>query len=132
MSDTKPSLTDWTVFVVDDEPDSREIVYYILTQYGAKVFCVADAAAFEALWEQAQPTLIVLDLAMPKVDGWQLLDRIRAKPERAHIPVVAMSAHDSARVRVDALRAGFATIIPKPLRSAQFVQALQDVVNDSE
>jgi len=122
------SLNDWTVFVVDDEADSRELIYDILTQHGATVLCASGAVEFEQLWTQTQPTLIVLDLAMPKPDGWDLLDQIRARPERAGIPIVAITAHHSTRVKTDAIRAGFAMMIPKPIRSAQFIETLQMVV----
>lgn len=125
-------LNDWIVFVVDDEADSRDLVHDILVQQGAHVCCAADAAEFEQCWAQHRPTLILLDLAMPKPDGWDMLEQLRATPERANIPVIAITAHYSARVEADAIHAGFVHIIPKPIRSSQFVKTLQNVVGKRE
>ncbi|MCL4249156.1 MAG: response regulator [Anaerolineae bacterium] len=119
----------WKVIVVDDEADSRQIVHAMLTQAGATVYCAADGAEFDKLMQTVEPTMILLDLAMPRPDGWVLLNKIRAMPGGANLPVVAITAHHSSRVAVDAERAGFAALIAKPLRTASFIEALQKVID---
>ena len=60
------------------------------------------------------PTLILLDLSMPQMDGWEMIKRVRANPKTAHVPVIALTAHAMRGDKERVLAAGFDGYIPKP------------------
>lgn len=79
---------------VDDDVDIREIVYFALAEIGGlEVRCWDDGAAFLAARDPGwTPQLLLLDLGLPGMDGWQVLAALRAKPASAGLPVVLLSA----------------------------------------
>lgn len=85
------------VLVVDDDPDIREIVVDLLRIEGLAVRAAADGfAALEQLTSgSGHPCLILLDLMMPRMDGWELARRIHADAALAPIPICTMSALDT-------------------------------------
>ena len=81
-----------SVMVVDDNDDIRESFAFLIRQLGYEVETAADGAeALAKLETRALPNLILLDLMMPVMDGWQLRRRMLARPEWASIPVVLLS-----------------------------------------
>lgn len=122
-------MANWKVLLVDDEPDNLGVAEQILQHFGATVKTAQNGVeALEAL-ESFQPTFIVADLSMPRMDGWELLTRIRAKPEWVNIPVIALTAHAMRGDREKVLEAGFDQYISKPFRLHTFVQDLEDCLN---
>ena len=114
MSDITNAASQWVVLIVDDEPDNLTVPKEVLSFYGAKVHTAEDGVeAIQAL-ETMVPTFILLDLSMPKMDGWETLKHIRANPSTARIPVIALTAHAMSgdKERVEA--AGFDGYIAKP------------------
>ena len=84
-----------TVLVVEDDHDIRVSVRNLLEDEGYRVLTVTDGrAALELLEHTApSPSLIILDLMLPVMDGWQFAERLRALPRLAGIPIVIMSAY---------------------------------------
>ena len=81
------------VLVVDDDPDIRETLRDVIEAEGFAVVCAADGQkALEALRQGLRPSLVVLDLMMPIMSGWELLDAVRAERELAGLPVAVISA----------------------------------------
>jgi CheY-like chemotaxis protein len=80
------------ILVVDDDPDVRLIVALMLGAVGYEVDTVADA--YDALMTtyDTHPDLILLDLMLPEMDGWEVIDAVRSNPETRELPIVAMSA----------------------------------------
>ena len=120
---------DWTVLVVEDDHDSIQMVSKILTHYGAHVHIAHNGRECLESVDGVNPTLIVMDLAMPEMDGWETLVELRANPSTAHIPVVAITAYHSGNVEEEAARVGFDAYFPKPLSPTSFVEDLAHVVN---
>ena len=118
----------WRIIVVEDEYDSMKMVSKILSFYGIEVHVAHNGLECLELLHQVSPTLIVTDLAMPEMDGWQTLDAIRANPQTARIPVVAITAYHSANVADDAENAGFDACFSKPIDPKTFVQRLAKIV----
>ena len=118
----------WQIIVVEDEFDSARMVSKILTYHGIEVFHAHDGHECLEMLETFEPTLIVTDLAMPGLDGWQTLDAIRSNPHTAHIPVVAITAYYSVDVAEEAFNAGFDAYYAKPLDPRSFVQDLSKIV----
>lgn len=110
------------VLVVDDEPDSIEVVRMVLMANGATVFEARNGRSALEVLKSEQLTLVLTDLSMPFMDGWEMLKAIRADDKIKHLPVLAMTAH--ARVGEKVLEAGFDGYMIKPLRMFTFIQDL--------
>jgi CheY-like chemotaxis protein len=121
-------ISQWTVILVDDEPDTLNLIHEILTYQGAQVITAASGAECLACLVQVQPTLILMDLAMPDMDGWQLLKQVRAQPHLAGVPVVAMTAYYSDRVMDEAERVGFDDFLPKPIKANDLLTHLKQLL----
>jgi PAS domain S-box-containing protein len=120
ISASPPDLTGLRVLVVDDEPDTREILSLLLTQFGADIRCAASSAdALEAFLEW-KPNVLISDLGMPIEDGYALIRKVRAlSPEQGgNIPAAALTAYVREEDRLRALSAGYQTHIPKPVDPA--------------
>lgn len=86
-----------TILVIEDDHDIRVHVRSLLEDEGYTVLSVADGRSALELLERTQPAprLILLDLMLPVMDGWDFAARLRARPRLAGIPVVVMTAYDS-------------------------------------
>jgi DNA-binding response OmpR family regulator len=100
------------VLVVDDDPDARRIYSDYLRSRGWTVFTAADGRAGLDKTSELTPDAVVLDLAMPRVDGWTVLKHIRESSITAQIPVIIVSAIGEARD--DAFVAGCDAYLTKP------------------
>jgi CheY-like chemotaxis protein len=109
------------VLVVDDEPDGRDLVKLVLEGCGAAVTAVGTAVEALAVLDAFRPDVVVSDLAMPEMDGYELIRRIRRRPRDADVPAVALTAQASGDARARAFSAGFDTYIPKPVDPAELV-----------
>jgi CheY-like chemotaxis protein len=123
------SIKDWNVLVVEDEADSMELVQGLLSHYG--IHCVGATSGEEALHilEKITPTLIILDLALPGVDGWGVLKAVRSSNVLSQIPCVAITAFHTPELAEQAIRAGFNAYFAKPIDSTSFVRELQTIVS---
>jgi CheY-like chemotaxis protein len=85
--------TPHVILLVEDEPDLREVIEETLVDEGCLVVCAADGAkALDWLSGGQKPSLVLLDLVMPRMNGWTFLERMRADPAFADVPVVVISA----------------------------------------
>lgn len=118
----------WRVLFVEDEYDSIQMVSKVLSHYQIQVKVVNNGLECLNSLDEFQPTLIIMDLALPQMNGWETLAEIRANPDTAAIPVVALTAYASPSVAADALQAGFNAFFPKPVSPTHFVNELAKVV----
>ena len=120
------SLAGVTILVVDDHDETREAVAETLKAGGARVLIAQTAQAALLMLEQERPDLLVADLEMPEVDGWELLLRVRAlPPERGgRTPAVALTAHNTHEDKARSLKAGFRLHLAKPFEPRQLVDLL--------
>ena len=114
----------WTVLIVDDEPDNREIAQTLLSFSGVKVHTAVHGADGLKLLENISPTFVLLDLSMPVMDGWEMLTLVRANLKTQNIPVIALTAHAMAGDRERVFEAGFDGYIAKPFRIGNFMPEL--------
>jgi CheY-like chemotaxis protein len=104
-----------SILVVDDDPDMRASLTEILGDEGYRVAAARNGReALEHLRVRTRPSLILLDMMMPEMDGWRFRKEQQKLPELAAIPTVIVSAHGS--VRDAALVLGAADYLRKPLR----------------
>ncbi|PSR18510.1 PAS domain S-box protein [filamentous cyanobacterium CCP3] len=118
------------ILVVDDDADTRNFIVFLLEQVGATVSSAASARAALNALQQAQPQVLISDIGMPEVDGYMLMQQIRALPtERGgRIPAIALTAYAREADQEQALAAGFQRHIPKPVQPAALIQALVGVL----
>jgi CheY-like chemotaxis protein len=80
-----------TIMVVDDEPDIRELMKDILTSYGFDIILASSHAECMAKLKEKTPDLILLDIMMPEVDGWETLKSLKSNPHTKNIPVAMLT-----------------------------------------
>lgn len=114
-----------TVLVVDDDPDSRELLTGHIESMGAKVLACSDGEQALRLAVEYRPDLITLDLMMPGMDGWEVLRRLRENPQTRAIPVIIISIVANRR---QALVLGAVDALTKPISNDQFQELLQRYV----
>jgi two-component system chemotaxis response regulator CheY len=113
--------------VVDDDEAIRDLLDDVLELEGYESRCAADGeAALEAAADWT-PDLIVLDLMMPKMDGWQFREAQRALPHLRDVPVVVVSASQRARDAYDEL--GAAAVVAKPFDLEELIGTIDRLAN---
>lgn len=123
------NIDDWVVIVVEDEEDSLQVVSQILSFHGIQIRFARNGLECLELLQTVSPTLIVMDLSMPEMDGWRTLEQIRGDAATAHIPVAAITAYHSVNVAEEALNAGFDAYFAKPIAVESFVQSLASMLD---
>jgi len=124
--DRLPDLTGIHVFVVDDEPDARRLLTEILESAGARVTTVGSGAAALEKIAATPPDVLVADLGMPLMDGYELIRRIRAGERQVRdVPAAALTAYARSEDRVRTLRAGFEMHLSKPVDPMEFASAIE-------
>jgi CheY-like chemotaxis protein len=118
----------WRVIVVEDEYDSVQMVSKILAYHDIDVWVAHNGVECLELLDQVEATMIVTDLAMPGMDGWEMLAAIRSNPSTRMIPVVALTAYHSVDVAEEAIAAGFDAFFSKPIHPKSFVQNLTKLI----
>lgn len=114
------------VLAVDDDPDARDLIRRMLEACGAVVRTSASASEALAVLRDFAPDVIVSDLGMPDVDGFEFLRRVRA--ENAGHRAVALTAFAQSEDRTRALREGFVAHVSKPVEPAKLISTLASVV----
>jgi len=124
------SLAGISIIFVDDDPEARQVVARALLSCGATVTVVGSVAEFLEAVRVSVPDAIVSDIAMPEVDGYGLIERVRgsSNPGMRRLPAVALTAHASEADRVQALQAGFDAYVSKPLDIALLSQVIRELV----
>lgn len=117
----------WPIVLVDDEPDSLNLLSDMLMLNGADVYRAPSGEACLDLLREVTPRVVVVDLNMPRPDGWDVLAGIRAMAHGADVPVVAVTAYYSDKVEDEAYRAGFDAFVRKPVKSGKFLELLYDL-----
>jgi PAS domain S-box-containing protein len=119
-----------TLVVVDDQHDSREMIAALLEQRGARVIqCASPEAALDALGAGGVDALIA-DIAMPDIDGYELMRLARASG--CLVPAIAVTAFARADDRRRAIEIGYADYIAKPVEGPQLVKAVRDLLSSAQ
>jgi len=117
----EPSLRGIKVLVVDDDEDARDVLRAALNRYGAEVTTATGAPQALDTLASEKIDVLVSDINMPGMDGYELIRRVRAmKPEQGgRIPAIALTAYARAEDRMRALQSGYQTHVPKPVEPAE-------------
>ena len=113
-----------SVLIVDDEPINREVIVAILENMGLRADCAANGATAVELADKGTYDLILMDLQMPLMDGFEATRRIRQQPKHAQVPILALTGIVVKEVQNRCRAVGMNDFIAKPFRMA----ALREVV----
>ena len=121
-----PNLGGLSVLAVDDDADARALVAETLEARGARVSTVDSATEALKAIEQTQPDVIIADIGMASVDGFELIKRVRQSSNQAvrEIPAAALTAYARAEDRMKTLQAGFQMHLAKPVDPAELIVAV--------
>ena len=117
------------VLVVEDDPANRVLARRILAGHGYPHAEAADGDDALAQAAARRPDLILLDLSMPGLDGWEVAGRVRRDPALAGVRILALTAHAMRGDRERALEAGCDGYLAKPYRPAELVAAIERVMD---
>ncbi|WP_193199482.1 response regulator [Nostoc sp. MG11] len=122
------------ILAVDDDPDSLELVTFILEECGATVRAVSSAAEVLAALAQSKSDLLVSDIGMPEMDGYMLLRQVRSLPpeQGGQIPAIALTAYAGEGNEQQAISAGFQAHISKPIDPALLIATIANLVQEAK
>ncbi|MCI0711083.1 MAG: response regulator [Chloroflexi bacterium] len=126
---SKISLDGWKVLVVEDQVDNMAVVQATLEFNGAQVQTAHNGIEGLQALESFTPTLILMDLSMPEMSGWEMFEKVRADDRFADVPVIALTAHAMEGDQERVMEAGFDGYIPKPFSVMKIVSDIQDILN---
>src|ERR1044072_192483 len=111
-----------TILLIEDYSDTREMISTLLRRRGYDVIEAEDGieGLLKASWQN--PDLILMDLALPEMDGVEVTRRIHSMPKLAETPIIVLSAYLNEAVERDVLAAGCVEVFPKPFDAASFLE----------
>lgn len=120
------------VLIVEDDADAQQVARHILEYIDVAVECANDAEIGEFLLFSKPDycRLVIIDLALPGKDGWQLLSDIQTNDATSHLKCVAMTAFHRPSLREQALQAGFVDYFPKPISPTGFAEAIEHILRE--
>ncbi len=124
MTDSHLPASKRTIMVVDDHPDLVEIVRIALKLKGFNVTCAYSGKHLFACLEEQMPDLILLDIMMPQMDGFEVLTRLKGNPATASIPVVILRAKGEPEDVMKGYERGADIYITKPFESTEVLEAI--------
>jgi len=128
-----PRLSGVHVLVVDDDPGAREVIANMLQSFGARVSLAGSGPAALTLLFERKPHVLVADLGMPEMDGYALIEQVRALDPNlgGRVPAVAVTAYASAQDRLRALHAGYQNHIAKPVEPDELAAVITSLAHHS-
>lgn len=119
-------LSDIKILIVDDEPDTRELLAFVLEQQGAQVTTATSAYEALLMLPQAKPDVLLSDIGMPDMDGYMLIQQVRmlAPEQGGQIPAIALTAYAGDMNQQQALAAGFQKHVSKPIEPEKLIQMI--------
>jgi two-component system, cell cycle response regulator DivK len=117
------------ILIVEDAPDNRAIAELILQSAGHTVVSVGDGASAVCVAVNTRPDAILMDLSLPRLDGWEATRQLKAHPVTCDIPVIAFTAHILPSDLERARAAGCATVIAKPFEIDVFLAQIAALVD---
>ncbi|MGD0100123.1 MAG: response regulator [Acidobacteriota bacterium] len=120
------------ILLVEDNELNRDMLSRRLVRRGYEVEIAVDGREGLSMASASSPDLILLDLSLPEMDGWEVLRRLKQDPKMKSIPVVALTAHALVTDRNRALEAGFDDYDIKPVEMPRLLQKMETLMHDGE
>lgn len=115
------------ILIADDHDDNRELMCFVLHNARYDVHEARDGNECLKVAREQQPDVIVMDISMPKLDGWEVFQELKADKRTSNIPCVAVTAHAEVD-RQRALAMGFNAYLSKPFRSEALLEMVRKVL----
>ncbi len=116
-----------TVLLVEDNEMNRDMLLRRLQRKGYDVLTALDGEEAITMTRQHQPQVVLMDMSLPVLDGWEATRRLKADPATRHIPVIALTAHALPAERDRALEAGCAAFETKPIDFPKLLAVMEAV-----
>ncbi len=116
------------VLLVEDNEMNRDMLSRRLTRKGFAVVVAKDGLEGVAMAGSQSPDIILMDMSLPEIDGWEATRRIKANSDTASIPVVALTAHAMASDREKALDAGCDDFDTKPVELSRLLEKMENLL----
>jgi CheY-like chemotaxis protein len=126
--DGQPGELPATVLLVDDDEDCRIIYSAILMRAGYRVLFAKNGAEGVNIAAHAAPDVVLMDLSMPKLDGYGALEQIIQEPATARVPVLALTGAVSPHETHSLLNAGFRDVLLKPVKPMEVLRAVRRAI----
>jgi CheY-like chemotaxis protein len=117
------------ILLVEDNELNRDMLSRRLKRRGYEVRMAVDGKDALQKIHESSPDLILMDLSLPEMDGWEVLRRLKLNPKMKDIPVVALTAHALVTDRIRALEAGFDDYDIKPIELPRLLQKMETLLN---
>lgn len=117
------------ILVVDDEPMARALLRLMLVRDGFEVIEAIDGVDALQKLQNDLPSLVILDVMMPGIDGIEICRRLRQQPETAELPILMLSAKTDANSISLGLEVGATRYLKKPIASEELTQHVREVLN---
>jgi len=118
-----------TILLVEDNSDNRIIYRRVLEHFGYTVIEALDGEEAIRLATERVPDLILMDISIPRIDGWEATKAIRADARTNRIPIVALTAHAMPADRARAGEVGFASYLTKPIEPRRGVEEIERLMS---
>jgi len=116
------------ILLIEDNRPNREMISRRLVRHGYQVITAVDGLEGIEMVRTTQPDLVLLDMGLPGLDGWQVAERIRANPETGSLPVIALTAHVIVGDRERALASGCDDYEPKPVDFDRLLEKIRNLL----
>lgn len=118
---------DTVVLIVEDEKNIRELLKDVLSDYTVQETCDGLEALHEI--ERNHPDIIISDIMMPNMDGWQLINKLKSDPKTSHIPIIGISAKATVEDQINAYNQGIDAYIAKPFHPRQVISTIENLLS---
>jgi two-component system cell cycle response regulator DivK len=116
------------ILVVEDNEENRDALARRLERRGFEVLLAVDGKAGVAAAKAEKPDVVLMDMNMPELDGWEATRQIKADPDLAAVPVIALTAHAMSGDRERALEAGCADYHTKPIEFPKLLAQIETIL----
>ncbi len=117
------------VLIVDDSPTEMQLLSNIMKQHGYDVITADNGAEGVAMAKKAQPDVILMDVVMPGMNGFQATRQISKSAETSNIPVIIITTKDQETDRIWGLRQGAKDFLTKPVQEGKLLTTVRSLVN---
>ena len=119
------------ILLIEDNEQNRYLLSYLLERHGYQVVCANDGQRGIALAAELSPSVILLDIQLPVLSGYDVARALRDHPELRNTPIIAVTSYAMAGDREKALESGCTGYIEKPINAATFVAEMEGILKHS-
>ena len=116
------------ILIVDDDPNVQRLLTYTVRQEGFEVITASDGAEAFRTWAVEHPDLVLLDVMLPRLDGYQVALKIRGEEGSGHVPIIMLTAEKEVEQKVRGLRAGADDYLVKPFHPAELLARIKSLL----